>query len=247
VKVKKYLFVLVVLLVFSSSLVIGNLLVRAPFPPPYVKFYVNQPLGYIPFVTPGGRVNVDIMIEMSGIPDDSSEGIVGWGMTVCWNPDVLELRRVVTGMFGYLLFDFVGWLPEYYEPQLNFIPPPPEAGCVDISEVLIPTPPGGAGDSWSGWKLATLQFESKSDTQTCLIDLKNAEYMTPDGTWHAVDIVLDGQYGTSPSPVPEFPIGLALEVLFIPVIIYIFWRSKQRKKILPKNAPINSISSFSHS
>ena len=32
----------------------------------------------------------------------------------------------------------------------------------------------------------------------------------------------------SPPPVPEFPIGLALEILFIPVIIYM-WRSKQRK------------------
>jgi hypothetical protein len=247
VKVKKYLLLVVVLFVFSFSLVIGNLVIQAQFPPPYVKFYVNQPLGYIPFVTPGGKVNVDIMIEMSGIPDDSSEGIVSWGMTVCWNPDVLELVRVIGERPGYLLYDFGGWLPEYYEIQLDVIPPSPGAGCVVISEVLIPTPFGGAGDSWSGWKLATLQFESKSDTQTCLIDLKNAEYMTPDGTWHAVDIVLDGQYGTSPSPVPEFPIGLALEVLFIPVIIYIFWRSKQRKKILPKNAPINSISSFSHS
>jgi len=232
VKVKKYLFVLVVLLVFSFSLVIGNLVVQAPFPPPYVKFYVNQPLGYIPFVTPGGKVNVDIMIEMSGIPDDSSEGIVSWGMTVCVDPDVLELVRVVTGLVGYFLFDFAEWLPPPMEIQLNVIPPSPGAGCVVISEVLIPTPLGGAGDSWSGLKLATLQFKSKSDTQTCLIDLNNAEYMTPDGTWHAVDIVLDGQYGTSPSPVPEFPIGLALEILFIPVIIYIFWRSKQRKKLL---------------
>ena len=34
-------------------------------------------------------------------------------------------------------------------------------------------------------------------------------------------------------PVPEFPIGLALEILFIPIIIYILWRNKQRKKVLP--------------
>jgi hypothetical protein len=230
-KEKKCLLVLTVLFMFLSSLT--TISVPAPFPPQYVKFYVNQPLGYIPFVTPGGRFNVDIMIEMSGIVDNSHEGIVGWGMIVCWDPNVLELGRVIGEGLGYLLFDFAGWeLPPYYEPQLTFIPPPPEAGCVDISEVLIPTPPGGAGDSWSGWKLVTLQFKSKSDTQHCLIDLKNAEYMTPDGTGHAVDIVLDGHYGTIPS-VPEFPIGLALEILFIPVIIYVFWRKKQRKKLLP--------------
>lgn len=230
-KVKKYLVVLVVLLVFSFSLVMGNLLVQAPFPPPYVKFYVNQPLGYLPFVTPGGRVNVDIMIEMSGIVDNSPEGIVGWALRVCVDPNVLEFVRAISEMPGYLLFDYGGWLPPPCEIQLNVIPPSPGAGCVDINEYLMPTPPGGAGDSWSGLKLVTLQFKSKSDTQHCLIDLKNAEYLTPDATWHPVDIVLDGHYGTIPS-VPEFPIGLVFEILFIPVIIYIFWRSKQRKKIL---------------
>jgi len=34
-------------------------------------------------------------------------------------------------------------------------------------------------------------------------------------------------------PVPEFPIGLAVEILFIPVIIYILWKSKQKEKVLP--------------
>lgn len=176
----------------------------APFLPPYVKVYVDQPLGYIPFVAPGGRFNVDIRIEMSGIIDNSAEGIVDWGMTVCFDPDVLELGRVVTGTFGYLLFDFAdGWLPPIYEPQLTIIPPPPEGGCWDISEVIVPTPPGGAGDPWSGWKLVTLQFKSKSDTQSCLIDLKNVEYMTPDGAWHSVDVVIDGFYGAPPSYMSE--------------------------------------------
>jgi hypothetical protein len=39
---------------------------------------------------------------------------------------------------------------------------------------------------------------------------------------------------SDPGPgVPEFPLGLALEILFIPVIIYILWRSRLRKKMLP--------------
>lgn len=45
-------------------------------------------------------------------------------------------------------------------------------------------------------------------------------------------LLLTVTYETVP-PVPEFPIGLAFEILFIPVIIYILWRNKQRKKVLP--------------
>lgn len=37
----------------------------------------------------------------------------------------------------------------------------------------------------------------------------------------------------TPPPVPEFPIGPALEILFISAIIYTLWRSKRRKKMLP--------------
>jgi hypothetical protein len=197
VKVKKYLFILVALLVFSISLVIVNLRVQAPFTTPYVKVYVDQPLGYIPFVAWGGNFRLDIFIEISGIPDNSPQGIVAWGMTVCYNPDVLELMRVRGETAGYLLYDFAdGWAYPY--PMI--IPPqPPYEGCVAISEAIMSTPPGGAGDPWSGWKLVTLDFRSKNETRPCLIDLKNAEYMTPDGVWHIVDIVVDGFYGATPT------------------------------------------------
>jgi hypothetical protein len=43
-------------------------------------------------------------------------------------------------------------------------------------------------------------------------------------------MALDGYFGNQTPPVPEFPLGLTVEIFFIPLLIYIFWRSKQRKK-----------------
>jgi len=50
--------------------------------------------------------------------------------------------------------------------------------------------------------------------------------LPPSGTY-------SGPTVTSGGAVPEFPLGLALEMLFIPVVIYLLWRSRQRKKMLP--------------
>ena len=47
--------------------------------------------------------------------------------------------------------------------------------------------------------LVTLEVESKSDTQPCLIDIIDAEYVLADGSVHPVDIVVDGLYGEPPS------------------------------------------------
>lgn len=196
-KVKKRLLVFVVLLMFTPSLAMISVLTQGPIGP-YVKVYVDQPLGYIPGRPEGVVFSVNILIEINGIPDNSPEGIVGWGMTVCFDPDVLELGRVIGERPGYLLYDFAGGeLPPYYEPLLTIIPPPPEGGCWDISEIIMPIPPGGAGESPfrpNPYLLVTLQFRSKSETAYSPIDLENVEYLTPDNTWHPVNEVIDGQY-----------------------------------------------------
>jgi len=44
------------------------------------------------------------------------------------------------------------------------------------------------------------------------------------------ELVLGFVHTPAPPSVPEFPFGLAVEILFIPLLIYIFWGSKQRKK-----------------
>jgi len=61
------------------------------------------------------------------------------------------------------------------------------------------------------------------------IEITNAYYWTADGRQEPFDSVEDGNYNLL--PVPEFPLGLPLEILFIPVIIYMLWRSKLRKKM----------------
>lgn len=37
-----------------------------------------------------------------------------------------------------------------------------------------------------------------------------------------------------PPALPEFPLGLTLEILLIPVIVYALWRNEQRRRALPK-------------
>ncbi len=253
-KVKKYLSVIVVLLMFLSGL--PTISVPASFPSPWVKVFVDQPLGYIPSVAPGTHFRIDIMIVTSGFVDAGSPSIVGWGLDLQVNPDVISINttapppppfpppppdaKLIGSEAGYVMYDFNP--PDPY-PILSELDPG-EANATsgywdDISEVLMPLPSGGIGDYMTNVfyggpaKLITFEVTSKSDTQGCLIDLINVEFLTPDNVWHPVDIVIDGYYGTTPPSVPEFPIGLALEILFIPVIIYIFWRSKQRKKLLP--------------
>jgi hypothetical protein len=226
VKVEKYLLVFVVLHMFLSGLAMVSLPVKAE--EPYVKVYVDQPLGYIPFVAPGGAIEFDVIIEVSGIQDDSPQGIVGWEMGVQVDPNVIDLSSTsATGAtVGYILYEFAmdhGYSQPILDPGISDSTTGHWSG---ISEVIIPAPPAGAGEGYSGYKLVTLRANSNSDTQPCMIDLFNVEYFTADGRWVPVDEVGDGFYGES--IIPEFPIGLALEMLFIPVVIYMFWRSKQR-------------------
>ncbi len=194
-----------------------HLLVTYKLPTPYVKVYVDQPLGYIAGVPIGESFTVDIIIEVSNITDYSLEGIVGWGMNLTVDPDVLTISGVMGAASGYFLWEFADWWFEPYPIQLFNINA--TAGLGDVTEQIIPTPIGGAGDSWSGLKLVTLEFTSKSETKYSLIDLIDVEYMTPDGMWHPVNEVVDGYY--NPPPAPDLSIeGIVLPYLFVynPVI-----------------------------
>jgi len=218
-----------VILVLSAALVCMIVPVEAQR---FVRIYVDQPLGYIPGVEPGETVTVDIIIEVSGIPDNDVEGIVGWRMDVAVDPSVLgiyEPPRCKGAMIGYFLNDFrMDW--GYPPPTLLPGAGDPDTGYWDdITEMITPTPEGGAGEGYSGLKLVTLEFYSKSETAYSLVNLINIEYYTANGVWHPVDEVIDGNY--NPPEVPEFPLGATLEILFIPVIVYMLWRSKQRKRL----------------
>ena len=197
---------------------------------PFVRVYVYQPQGYIPGQPEGEKVTVDVIIEVSGIFDNTPEGIVGWGMEVQVDPDVLDPYAAKGASFGYLLYDFA--------MDYGYTTPTLLQGTIDhttgywggLMEQIMPIPPGGAGESYTLYTLVTLEFYSKSETAFSSIRLIDVEYYTADGVWRPVDEVVDGNY--NPPETPEFPLGVAFEILFIPVVIYILWRSKQRKKAL---------------
>jgi len=105
--------------------------------------------------------------------------------------------RVKGAAPGYFLCNFSDWYFYDYPSLITFLNA--TAGYGDISEQIVPVPPGGAGDTWSGYKLVTLEFTSKSKPKYSLIDLINVEYMTPDGKWHPVNEVIDGHYNPPPT------------------------------------------------
>ena len=227
---KKYLLILVILPIFLLSLTAINIPVKAQ-QEPYVKVYVSPTV--IPFTTVGGRVTVDIFIDISGIPDDSVEGIVGWGMDIQVDPNVLSIdmdareARVVGARSGYLLYDFADWVWYDYPTLLSGSADPTTGYWDEIAEIIMPIPPGGAGDPWSGWKLVTIQMTAKSADVPCLIDLINVEWLDANEVWHPVDEVIDGYYGAE--IIPEFPLGLTLMMMIAPAIPIVYlWRRKRR-------------------
>jgi hypothetical protein len=228
---KKYLSVIAVLLLFLSGL--PTISVPAPLPPPWVKVFVDQPLGYIPFVFAGAHFRFDIMIVTSGFNDVSTPSIVGWTLDFQVDPDVISLNTTVGGGFPptppdaklignkafYVMYDFGVIVPPYPEPMLTYLPPPPEGGYWDdIVEVYVPLPATGWGDYMTNTyyggpaTLVTFEVTSKSDFQGCLIDLLNVAWLDADNVWHPVDIVDDGYYGTPP---PDLSIeGILLPYMF---------------------------------
>ncbi len=170
---------------------------------PYVKVYVDQPLGYISGEPPHRTVSVDIIIEVTNITDGSAEGIVGWGMNIQVDPDVLSINGASGAASGYFLWEFA---------DVAFLPPPTmlqgnknstTGYWDDLAEIFVPLPPLGAGNGTSyptsSNLLVTLEFTSKSKSKYSLIDLIDVAYLTPDRTWHPVDEVVDGHYNTPPT------------------------------------------------
>jgi PKD repeat protein len=198
-KAKNYLLVLIVLLMFSSSLPMLNVPVKAL--EPYVRVYVYQPLGYIPGVDPG-PFQVDIYIETSGITDNSMQGIVGWAIDIQVDPGVIDLSYAYAygAQRNYTLWQFAR---NYTYPGPTLLQGWANATTGfwdDLAEMIMPAPPGGAGDATTASypKLVTLEFDALSKTAYSRIDLIDVEYMITDGTWHAADEVKDGYYNPPP-------------------------------------------------
>jgi hypothetical protein len=208
---------------------------------PYVRVYVDQPLGYIPGVPVGNEVRVHIIIEISGIADNTQEGIIGWGMNVAVDPDVLGIYtppKCAGATVGYLLYDFA-MAQGYSQPTLFPGTADPSAGnWYSLQENIMPTPGGGAGEGYSGKKLVTLVFSSKSQTAYSRIDLMDVEYLDTTGTSYPVDEVIGGDYNQH--EVPEFPLGLASIMLVAPLVPIVYlWRTRRKRKSVPTSEDQN--------
>ncbi len=134
---------------------------------PYIKVYVDQPLGYIPGAPPGNNVTVDIIIEVSGIADH--EGIMAWGLDVQVDPDILEPKGATGATSGYFLWEYAqdfGRSVDFHVSSIDTT-----TGFISVGEILHPPfpPLGGPGEGYSGLKLVTLEFTSKSETASSLI------------------------------------------------------------------------------
>jgi len=194
---KKHLLLLVILPILLLSLTTINVPVQSAFPPPYVKMYVKKvPL---PFVDPGLKFNLRVDIEVKGITDNSAQGIVGWGLYIQVDPAVLKLVNAMGATPSYFLYNFSA---DYGYPSPGLLANlDPATGYGDISEQISPTPSGGAGEGTSTTfpKLLVIKMESLTNTTGCAVDIFGCEYMTPDGSWHPVDIIEDSYYGVPPS------------------------------------------------
>jgi hypothetical protein len=212
---KKQLLVLATLLIFTIGLMTA--IGPAQAQEGYVKIYVDQSLGYIPFEAVGDPVVIDIRIETHGFTDGAATGIVGWGFDVQVDPNVLDVNltagsgfppppppaKVIGATDGYFLYEY----GKFYgiEGDVNLLKgtsDPTTGYWKDIAETFVPNPGHGAGDYVSGSVtnlLVTLQVTSLSATQPCLIDLIGVVYKTADGNVYPAEIVLDGFYGEPPT------------------------------------------------
>ncbi len=118
--------------------------------------------------------------------------LVGWGLFAQVDPDVLNITRAIGAASGYFLWEFADWWFEPYPTQLSSINA--TEGLANVAEMLMPLPAGGAGDPWSGLKLVTLEFRSKSETAYSKIDLPRIEYYTANGDWYPVNEIVGGHY-----------------------------------------------------
>lgn len=157
-------------------------------------FYVDQPRGFIPAKPAGVRFEVNILVNASDLTYNGADGIVGYGLLVQVDPTVLKPTGVIGSGSGYFLWEFANseWLP--YPTMLSTINA--TTGTVDITEQIMPTPPGGAATDDvlpAPYLLVTIEFESLTLYENATIDIVQALYMDTGQNWYPVDTI-DGEY-----------------------------------------------------
>lgn len=179
---KKYV-VMFTAFMFLTSLAMVSVPVQSQSPP---TFYIA---GDIPAKPVGTTFTVDILVNASDLVYNSPDAIAGWALYVQVDPTILKPLRVRTSTAGYFLWDFADW--EWYPYPSPISKINPTTGLVDVSEQILPTPPGGAATDGvlpAPYVLVQIQYESLSLYGNSTIDIFDAEYMDTYGYWHpAVD------------------------------------------------------------
>jgi hypothetical protein len=175
---------------FLMSLAMVSVPVQSLSPP---IFYVDQPLGFIPAKPAGIRFEVKILVNASDLTYNGADSIVGYGLLVQVDPTVLKPTAVKTATAGYFLWDFAFW--EFYPLPTQLITIDATTGTVDVTEQMMPTPPGGAATDGvlpAPYLLVTIEFESLTLYGSTNITLTSL-YMDANKIWNTVDTI-DGEY-----------------------------------------------------
>jgi len=195
---KKYAITFTVFMLLTS-LAMVSVPVKPQSP---TTFYVDQPEGGITGKPIGTVFDVNILVNASDLEFDGNESITGWGLRIQVDPTVLKFRRVITSTGGYFLFDFADYM--WYDLPAK-VSGEVEPGLLEISEMIMPTPPGGAATDGilpEPYKLVTIQYESLSQLESTTIDIIDPLYMDTNGTWVPV-VDGDGEYRGEETPTIE--------------------------------------------
>jgi len=198
---KKYVIAFTVFML-TTTLAMVSVPVKPQSP---TTFYVDQPEGGIPGKPVGTVFSIDLLVYASELEFLSPEGIVGWGLRIQVDPTVLKLDRIITSIPGYFLWEFMdavgGGYPSIVSGEI-------EPGLLEISEQILPTPPGGAAtdDPYdllpAPQKLVSIQYESLSQLDSTPIDIIAPVYMDANGNWFDV-VDGDGDYVGLVTPTVE--------------------------------------------
>jgi len=156
----------------------------------------------------------------SGYVDAGQPSICGYAFDMQIDPAVIDINTtanlpppfpppppkasVIGQKAGYIMYDYNQMMGNPHPPSLL----PGSANLYtgywdDITEMFMPLPANGFGDYMTSTypALVDIDVTSKNGTRGCLIDLIDFEWLDGTNTWHAVDVVIDGYYGTPPGSI----------------------------------------------
>lgn len=157
-----------------------------------------------------------IDIKVTGVND-----LYGWEFQLSYNGTLLHGASVTEGTF---LNNYGAKVSFFYVLRLN-----DTLGLVWVTCTLIEDIEGTTGSG----VLATIGFEVKT-TGSCALDLYDTKlvgYAYDVYSRRTYDITHTAEDGTFTSEeVPEFPLGAAMEIALVTVIIYVWFRRKGKNK-----------------